>query len=141
MRETSQPAAHSLRWLSQDLPTSCHPSCHFGHPHIPSPAPPLPACSSTLISWSPGWGNNSLSTWEQLRPRLGALWSEEQLLFAISGSITVSNDNVGGSRASQAPPPHPIHEPSFFSAYSAYNTHVCKTTTHTDNTTKCSRFV
>lgn len=113
MRETSQPAAHSLRWLCQNVPTPCHPSCHFVHPHIPS------CPSSSCLLFFPHLlvprvglgGDNSLSAQEQLRARLRALWSEEQLLFAISGSITVWNDNVGGRGASWAPPLDSIQEP------------------------------
>lgn len=43
-------------------------------------------------------GNNSLSSEQQLWARHWALMSEEQLFFAIPGSITVRNDNVGVER-------------------------------------------
>lgn len=99
--------------------------------HTSPPAPPLPASSSfphLLVPRVGLGGDNSLSAQEQLRARLRALWSEEQLLFAVSGSITVWNDNMGGSRAPWAPLLILYRNHNSCSAYSAYITHVCKTT-------------
>lgn len=133
MRETSQPAAHSHRWLCQNLPTSCHPSCYFVHPHIPS----CPSLSCLhfflyLLVLRVGiGGNNSLSTQEQLKAQLRALWSEEQLLFAISESITVWNDNMGGRRASRAPSSWSYRRTIILFLPIQHIWHVCKTTINT----------
>lgn len=99
--------------------------------HTSPPAPPsscLLFFPHLLVPRVGLGGDNSPSAQEQLRARLRALWSEEQLLFAISGSITVWNDNMEGRGASRAPPPDSTQEPSFFSAYSAYITRVSKAT-------------